>query len=166
MVFIGKNIFVPKLLVYKTSLDGFERSTFRLTAERVNPLRHGDESTWTSLPHKISMLRQSSCVFLTNYSTFLSTGKDLRKYRSNFTDSYFSLNGKFTVTAARKSYVVFFLAGMIEEFISDFSWQISYNRTKETFGFSTCRLAGLVVRFSLWVREVTGSIPVQAQLLG
>ena len=40
MVFIGKNIFVPKLLVYKTSLDGFEPSTFRLTAERTNPLRH------------------------------------------------------------------------------------------------------------------------------
>ena len=45
MVFIGKNIFVPKLLVYKTSLDGFEPSTFRLTAERANPLRHRDESS-------------------------------------------------------------------------------------------------------------------------
>ena len=57
MFFIGKNIFVPKLLVYKTSLDGFEPSTFRLTAERANPLRHKDESTWTSLSHKLSILR-------------------------------------------------------------------------------------------------------------
>ena len=57
MVLMGKKIFVPKLLVHKTSLDGFEPSTFRLTAERANPLRHRDESTWTSLPHKISMLR-------------------------------------------------------------------------------------------------------------
>jgi hypothetical protein len=54
-------------------------------------------------------------VFLTNYSTFLSKGKDRRKYRSNFTDPYFSLSRKLTLTAARKSYVVFFLPGMIEE---------------------------------------------------
>ena len=57
MVFTGKKIFVPKFLVHKTSLDGFEPSTFRLTAERANPLRHRDESTWTSLSHKLSMLR-------------------------------------------------------------------------------------------------------------
>jgi hypothetical protein len=56
-------------------------------------------------------------VFHTNYSTFLSKGKDRWKYRSNFTDPYFSLNRKLTLIAAWKSYVVFFLAGMIEEFI-------------------------------------------------
>jgi hypothetical protein len=56
-------------------------------------------------------------VFLTNYSTFLSKGKDRRKYRTNFPDSYFSLNRKLTITAAMRSYVAFFLAGMIEEFI-------------------------------------------------
>jgi hypothetical protein len=56
-------------------------------------------------------------VFLTNYSTFLSKGKDRWKYRSNFTDPYISLNRKLTVTAAMRSYVVFLLAGMIEEFI-------------------------------------------------
>jgi hypothetical protein len=56
-------------------------------------------------------------MFLTNYSTFLSKGKDRRKYRCNFTDPYFSLSRKLALTAARKSYVVFFLAGMIEEFI-------------------------------------------------
>ena len=117
MFFIGKNIFVPKLLVYKTSLDGFEPSTFRLTAERANPLRHKDESTWTSLSHKLSMLRLSKCVFLTGYFTFLPNSKDRRKYRSNYTDTYFSLNRKLTETAARKSYVVFFLAEMIEAFI-------------------------------------------------
>jgi hypothetical protein len=54
-------------------------------------------------------------VFLTNYSTFLSKGKDRRKYRSNFTNPYFSLNRKLTLTAGRKSYVVFILPGMIEE---------------------------------------------------
>jgi hypothetical protein len=63
------------------------------------------------------MLRQSKCVFLTGYFTFLSKGKDRRKYRSNFTDSYFSLNRKLIVTAAMRSYVVVFLAGMIKEFI-------------------------------------------------
>ena len=57
MVFIGKNILMPKLIEYTTSLDGFEQSTFRLTAERANPLCHKDDSTWTRLSHKLSMLR-------------------------------------------------------------------------------------------------------------
>ena len=121
MDFIGKNIFVPKLLVYKPSLDGFEPSTFRLTAERTNPLRHRARDEYYLLGPvfhiKISMLRWSRCVFLTNYSTFLCEGKDSRKYTSNYTDTYFSLNRKLTETAARRSYVVFFLGEMIEAFI-------------------------------------------------
>ena len=44
---------IQKIAVRNTSLDGFEPSTFRLTAERANRLRHRDEVDGIFLPSNI-----------------------------------------------------------------------------------------------------------------